>query len=87
VDSYVRHALSASVVGVFGEFQRGFFQVCERTLVKLFLPEQLRGALVGQDVYDWPKLKQVKPVPISNVLVINRQSGGTNLFFPPCYFN
>ncbi|XP_056272847.1 probable E3 ubiquitin-protein ligase HERC4 [Pseudoliparis swirei] len=58
VDSYVRHALSASVVDVFGEFQRGFFQVCERTLVKLFLPEQLRGALVGQDVYDWPKLKQ-----------------------------
>ncbi|XP_034391869.1 probable E3 ubiquitin-protein ligase HERC4 [Cyclopterus lumpus] len=58
VEAYVKHAFNASVVGVFEEFQRGFFQVCERALVKMFLPEQLRGVLVGQDVYDWPKLKQ-----------------------------
>ncbi|XP_068567720.1 probable E3 ubiquitin-protein ligase HERC3 [Cebidichthys violaceus] len=58
VNAYVSHAFSASVEGVFEEFKRGFFQVCDRDPVMLFRPEQLQGVLVGQDVYDWAKLKQ-----------------------------
>ncbi|XP_075962648.1 putative E3 ubiquitin-protein ligase HERC4 [Anarhichas minor] len=58
VDAYVSHAFSASVEGVFEEFKRGFFQVCDRGLVTLFRPEELQGVLVGQDVYDWAKLKK-----------------------------
>ncbi|KAA8578154.1 hypothetical protein FQN60_016006 [Etheostoma spectabile] len=42
----------------YSEFKRGFFQVCDRDLVKLFRPEELQQVLVGQDVYDWAKLKQ-----------------------------
>ncbi|XP_037623787.1 probable E3 ubiquitin-protein ligase HERC3 [Sebastes umbrosus] len=58
VDAYVDHAFNASVEGVFQEFKRGFFQVCDQDLVKLFRPAELQGVLVGQDVYDWAKLKQ-----------------------------
>ncbi|XP_078113864.1 putative E3 ubiquitin-protein ligase HERC4 isoform X2 [Sander vitreus] len=58
VDAYVSHAFNTSVESVFQEFKRGFFQVCDRDLVKLFRPEELQLVLVGQDVYDWAKLKQ-----------------------------
>nr|XP_020460096.1 probable E3 ubiquitin-protein ligase HERC4 [Monopterus albus]XP_020460097.1 probable E3 ubiquitin-protein ligase HERC4 [Monopterus albus] len=58
VNAYVNHAFNTSVEGVFREFKRGFFQVCDRELVKLFRPEELQGVLVGKDVYDWAKLKQ-----------------------------
>lgn len=60
VDAYVNHAFNKSVEDVFQEFERGFFQVCDRHLLKLFQPEELRGLLVGRDVYDWVKLKQVQ---------------------------
>ncbi|XP_026166477.1 probable E3 ubiquitin-protein ligase HERC3 isoform X2 [Mastacembelus armatus] len=58
VDAYVNHAFNTSVESVFQEFKRGFFQVCEQDLVKLFRPEELQGVMVGKDVYDWAKLKQ-----------------------------
>ncbi|KAM7413982.1 hypothetical protein PAMA_019007 [Pampus argenteus] len=58
VDAYVNHVFNTSVEGVFQEFRRGFFQVCDQDTVKLFQPSELQGVLVGQDVYDWAKLKQ-----------------------------
>uniref|UniRef100_A0A3Q3IRN4 HECT-type E3 ubiquitin transferase n=1 Tax=Monopterus albus TaxID=43700 RepID=A0A3Q3IRN4_MONAL len=58
VNAYVNHAFNTSVEGVFREFKRGFFQVCDRELVKLFRPEELQGVLVGKDFHDWEKLKQ-----------------------------
>ncbi|XP_034735088.1 probable E3 ubiquitin-protein ligase HERC4 [Etheostoma cragini] len=58
VDAYVNHAFNTSVESVFQEFKRGFFQVCDRDLVKLFRPEELQEVLVGKDFQDWAKLKQ-----------------------------
>ncbi|KAG7215938.1 hypothetical protein INR49_031534 [Caranx melampygus] len=58
VDGYVNHAFNTSVESVFLEFERGFFQVCEPHLVKLFRPQELYDVLVGKDFYDWEKLKQ-----------------------------
>ncbi|XP_039989978.1 probable E3 ubiquitin-protein ligase HERC3 isoform X2 [Xiphias gladius] len=58
VDAYVTHVFNTSVESVFQEFKRGFFLVCDLDLVKLFRPEELQGVLVGNDVYDWAKLKQ-----------------------------
>ncbi|XP_026166475.1 probable E3 ubiquitin-protein ligase HERC4 isoform X2 [Mastacembelus armatus] len=57
VDAYVNHAFNTSAKSVFQEFKRGFFQVCERDLVKLFRPEELRGVMVGRDFHNWEKLK------------------------------
>lgn len=59
MDAYVRYAFTTSVESVFKEFKRGFYQVCDQQLVKLFRPEELQEVLVGGDVYDWAKLKQV----------------------------
>ncbi|XP_010774125.1 E3 ISG15--protein ligase HERC5-like [Notothenia coriiceps] len=53
------HAFNTSVEGVFQEFKRGFFQVCDKDLVKLFRPRELQEVLVGKDFNDWARLKQV----------------------------
>ncbi|KAE8295842.1 E3 ISG15--protein ligase HERC5 [Larimichthys crocea] len=58
VDAYVNHAFNTSVRSVFQEFKRGFFQLCDRDLVKLFHPNELQDVLVGKDYNDWAKLKQ-----------------------------
>ncbi|KAM4572309.1 putative E3 ubiquitin-protein ligase HERC4 [Odontesthes bonariensis] len=58
VDAYVNHAFNTSVETVFREFMRGFFQVCDRDLVRLFRPKELQEALVGKDFQDWENLKQ-----------------------------
>ncbi|XP_054475896.1 probable E3 ubiquitin-protein ligase HERC4 isoform X2 [Anoplopoma fimbria] len=58
VNAYVNHAFNTSVEGVFQEFKRGFFQVCDQDLVKLFRPKELQEVLVGKDFHDWAKLKQ-----------------------------
>lgn len=60
MDAYVNHAFNTSVRSVFQEFKRGFFQLCDRDLVKLFHPNELQEVLVGKDYNDWAKLKQVQ---------------------------
>lgn len=59
VEAYVNYAFNTSVERVFQEFKRGFFQVCDRDLVKLFRPKELQGVLVGKDFHDWAMLKEV----------------------------
>ncbi|XP_041853876.1 probable E3 ubiquitin-protein ligase HERC4 [Melanotaenia boesemani] len=58
VDAFVNHAFNTSVETVFQEFKRGFFQVCDRDLVRLFRPKELQKVLVGEDFQDWERLKQ-----------------------------
>nr|XP_017211386.1 probable E3 ubiquitin-protein ligase HERC4 [Danio rerio] len=58
VDEYVDHIFNQSVKEAFEEFRRGFFRGCEKRLVEMFEPEELRGVLVGNEEYDWNILKQ-----------------------------
>ncbi|XP_056109544.1 E3 ISG15--protein ligase HERC5 isoform X2 [Rhinichthys klamathensis goyatoka] len=58
VDKYVDYILNKSVKEVFEEFKRGFFSACDRCLVEMFEPEELRGVLVGNEEYDWDVLKK-----------------------------
>ncbi|TKS73008.1 putative E3 ubiquitin-protein ligase HERC6 [Collichthys lucidus] len=58
VDAYMNHILNTSIEGVFREFKRGFFEVCDQKQVKLFTPEELQGVMVGREIYDWAKLKR-----------------------------
>ncbi|CAM4475163.1 unnamed protein product [Leuciscus chuanchicus] len=58
VDKYVDYILNKSVEEVFEEFKRGFFNACDRCLVEMFEPEELRGVLVGNEEYDWDILKK-----------------------------
>lgn len=59
MDKYVDHIFNQSVEVVFEEFRRGFFTGCEKHLVEMFEPEELRGVMVGNEEYDWDILKQV----------------------------
>uniref|UniRef100_A0A3P9MKF2 HECT domain-containing protein n=1 Tax=Oryzias latipes TaxID=8090 RepID=A0A3P9MKF2_ORYLA len=58
VDAYVNYVFNQSVESVFQEFERGFFQLCDRDLLRMFEPQELKRLMVGQDDYDWEKLKQ-----------------------------
>ncbi|XP_038837322.1 probable E3 ubiquitin-protein ligase HERC6 [Salvelinus namaycush] len=58
VDAYVNLAFNQSAEKVFEEFRRGFFKVCDRDVVELFQPEELRGVMVGKEDYDWDMFKQ-----------------------------
>ncbi|KTF92283.1 hypothetical protein cypCar_00012609 [Cyprinus carpio] len=58
VDKYVDYILNKSVEEAFEEFKRGFFKACDRCMVEMFEPEELRGVLVGNEEYDWDILKQ-----------------------------
>lgn len=58
-EAYVNHVFNKSVEGVFAEFRRGFFTVCEEDAALLFRPEELRAVMVGSENYDWEKLKKV----------------------------
>lgn len=88
MDAYVNYVFNTSVQDVFQEFERGFFQVCDRKLVGLFRPEELQEFLVGKDVYDWNKLKQVNANHTeSDPVYLNVLSHETPLylfFFNPC---
>ncbi|XP_034557621.1 probable E3 ubiquitin-protein ligase HERC6 [Notolabrus celidotus] len=58
VNAFVDHAFNKSVEGVFKEFERGFFKVCEHDVVGFFQPEELQAVMVGQENYDWDVFKQ-----------------------------
>lgn len=59
VAAFVDHAFDKSVRGVFEEFKRGFFKVCDVDAVDMFQPEELKEVMVGHGNYDWPVFKQV----------------------------
>ncbi|KAG9344015.1 hypothetical protein JZ751_012491 [Albula glossodonta] len=54
---YVDYIMNKSVEGVFEEFRRGFYKVCDEGMVKIFQPEELKGVMVGAEDYDWDTLK------------------------------
>ncbi|MFT7807611.1 putative E3 ubiquitin-protein ligase HERC6 [Arapaima gigas] len=58
VDVYVEYILNKSVETTFEEFKRGFFTVCDIDVVELFQPQELMELMVGNEDYDWDKLRQ-----------------------------
>lgn len=80
MEAYVNHAFNTSVESVFQEFKRGFFLVCDQDLVRLFRPEELQGVLVGQDVYDWEKFKQVQSAKQKQAVVSQLQQNTCVLY-------
>lgn len=59
VAAFVNHIFNKSVEGVFENFKRGFFKVCDMNVVDLFQPEELQAVMVGQESYDWEVFKEV----------------------------
>lgn len=58
VSKYVDYIFNTSVKAVYEEFQRGFYKVCDMGLLRLFQPEELMAAMVGNTDYDWKQFEK-----------------------------
>ncbi|XP_078386325.1 putative E3 ubiquitin-protein ligase HERC6 [Cetorhinus maximus] len=58
VSACVNYIFTTSVEKPFYEFQRGFYKVCDKELLKFFQPQELMDILIGNDDYDWNILEQ-----------------------------
>ncbi|KPP58254.1 hypothetical protein Z043_123935 [Scleropages formosus] len=58
VNVYVDYVLNKSAEKLFEEFRKGFFTVCDMVSVKLFQPKELMEVMMGNEDYDWDRLRQ-----------------------------
>ncbi|XP_006900082.1 PREDICTED: probable E3 ubiquitin-protein ligase HERC6 [Elephantulus edwardii] len=58
VSKYVDYIFNISVKEVYEEFQKGFYTVCERDIIKCFQPEELRSAIIGNTDYNWEEFEK-----------------------------
>ncbi|KAF7480265.1 Hypothetical predicted protein [Marmota monax] len=53
VSKCVDYIFNISVKTVYKEFQRGFYKVCDKEIIEIFHPEELKDVIVGNTDYDW----------------------------------
>uniref|UniRef100_A0A8C8YIH1 HECT and RLD domain containing E3 ubiquitin protein ligase 5 n=1 Tax=Prolemur simus TaxID=1328070 RepID=A0A8C8YIH1_PROSS len=53
VSKCIDYIFNISVKALFEEFERGFYKVCDKDIIKFFHPEQLKDVVVGHTDYDW----------------------------------
>ncbi|XP_016807342.2 probable E3 ubiquitin-protein ligase HERC6 isoform X2 [Pan troglodytes] len=58
VSKYIDYIFNVSVKAVYEEFQRGFYTVCEKEILRHFYPEELMTAIIGNTDYDWKQFEQ-----------------------------
>lgn len=58
VSECINYIFNTSVKVVYTEFQRGFYSVCDKNLIRQFQPEELMEAVIGSIVYDWEEFEK-----------------------------
>nr|KAF6392182.1 HECT and RLD domain containing E3 ubiquitin protein ligase family member 6 [Pipistrellus kuhlii] len=58
VSQCVDYIFNTSVEAIYKEFQRGFYKVCDKKILGLFHPEELRTAIIGNTDYDWKQFEK-----------------------------
>ncbi|XP_058402336.1 probable E3 ubiquitin-protein ligase HERC6 [Diceros bicornis minor] len=58
VSKCVDYIFNTSVKAVYEEFQRGFYKVCDKEILRHFQPEELMTAIVGNTDYDWEQFEK-----------------------------
>lgn len=53
VSKCVDYIFNISVKMVYEEFERGFYKICNKEIIKFFHPEELKYVIVGETDYDW----------------------------------
>ncbi|KAM6220950.1 E3 ISG15--protein ligase HERC5 [Rhynchocyon petersi] len=53
VSKYVDYIFNTSVKEAYEEFHRGFYRVCDKDIIEIFHPEELREVIIGNADYDW----------------------------------
>lgn len=58
VSKCVNYIFDISVKAVYEEFQRGFYKVCDKEIIEIFNPEELKDVIIGSTDYDWETLEK-----------------------------
>lgn len=58
VSKCVSYIFDISVKAVYEEFQRGFYKVCDKEIIDIFHPEELKDVIIGNTDYDWETLEK-----------------------------
>ncbi|XP_012502624.1 PREDICTED: probable E3 ubiquitin-protein ligase HERC6 isoform X2 [Propithecus coquereli] len=58
VSKCVDYIFNISVKAVYEEFERGFYKVCDKEILRRFKPEELMTAIIGTTDYDWKQFEQ-----------------------------
>ncbi|XP_010858470.1 PREDICTED: probable E3 ubiquitin-protein ligase HERC6 isoform X2 [Bison bison bison] len=58
VSKCVDYVLNTSVKAVYEEFQRGFYKLFDKEILKHFKPEELMRAIIGNTDYDWEQFEK-----------------------------
>ena len=59
VSKCVDYVFNTSVKAVYEEFQRGFYKLFDKEILKHFKPEELMRAIIGNTDYDWKQFEKV----------------------------
>nr|XP_020009828.1 probable E3 ubiquitin-protein ligase HERC6 [Castor canadensis] len=57
ISKYVDYIFNVSVKETYEEFHRGFYKVCNWNIIRLFQPEELMKAIIGNTDYDWKQFE------------------------------
>ena len=58
VSKCVDYVFNTSVKAVYEEFQRGFYKLFDKEILKHFKPEELMRAIIGNTDYDWEQFEK-----------------------------
>ncbi|XP_006143352.1 probable E3 ubiquitin-protein ligase HERC6 [Tupaia chinensis] len=58
VSKCLDYIFNISVKEVYEEFQRGFYRVCDKSILRHFQPEELMTAMNGNTDYDWEQFEK-----------------------------
>lgn len=58
VSKCVDYVFNTSVKAVYEEFQRGFYKLFDKEILKHFKPEELMRAIIGNTDYDWKQFEK-----------------------------
>ncbi|XP_036996962.2 probable E3 ubiquitin-protein ligase HERC6 isoform X1 [Artibeus jamaicensis] len=58
ISKCVDYIFNTSIKDIYEEFKRGFHKVCDKEILRLFHPEELMTAIVGNTDYDWKQFEK-----------------------------
>ncbi|XP_016016524.2 probable E3 ubiquitin-protein ligase HERC6 [Rousettus aegyptiacus] len=58
VSKCVDYIFNTSIKAIYEEFQRGFYKICDKEVLRLFKPEELMTVVVGNTDFDWEQFEK-----------------------------
>ncbi|KAG8511650.1 E3 ISG15--protein ligase HERC5 [Galemys pyrenaicus] len=59
ISKCVNYIFDTSVKTIYEEFQRGFYKICQKEILRIFQPEELMTTMVGNTDFDWEQFEKV----------------------------